>query len=67
MTLQPKSSIAKLSTALILSLTLMIPFVIQPAQASEDFWTTKAPMPTARTLLGVAVVNDKIYAIGGLP
>ncbi len=63
--MQPESSLAKLSTVLILSLTLMIPFVIQPAQASEDFWTTKAPMPTARTLLGVAVVNDKIYAIGG--
>ena len=34
---------------------------------AENTWTAKAPMPTARTLLGVAVVNDKIYAIGGYP
>ena len=65
--MQLKPFIAKLSTVLILSLTLLIPFVIQSAQASEDSWTTKAPMPTARTLLGAAVVNDKIYAIGGYP
>ena len=40
----------------------MAPFVIQPAQASEDFWTTKAPLPTARTLSRVSLVNNKIYA-----
>jgi N-acetylneuraminic acid mutarotase len=31
----------------------------------EDSWTTKTAMPTARSGLGVAVVNGKIYAIGG--
>lgn len=30
-----------------------------------DTWTTKTPMPTARNGLGVAVVNNRIYAIGG--
>ena len=30
-----------------------------------DTWTTKTPMPTARNGLGVAVVNNKIYAVGG--
>src|SRR5262249_10090096 len=30
-----------------------------------DTWTPKARMPTARAGLAVAVVNDKIYAIGG--
>jgi N-acetylneuraminic acid mutarotase len=32
---------------------------------AEDSWVSKAQMPTARGFLGVAVVNDKIYAIGG--
>jgi len=31
----------------------------------EDSWTTKAPMPTARGSFGVAVVDGKIFAIGG--
>lgn len=30
-----------------------------------DTWTTKASMPTARNGLAVAVVNNRIYAIGG--
>jgi N-acetylneuraminic acid mutarotase len=32
----------------------------------ENQWTTKKPMPTPRGGFGVAVVNGKIYAIGGL-
>jgi N-acetylneuraminic acid mutarotase len=38
---------------------------IKPACAAGDSWTTKTSMPTARAQLGVAVVNGKIYAIGG--
>ena len=34
-------------------------------RAAEDSWVSKAPMHEARSGLGVAVVNDKIYAIGG--
>jgi hypothetical protein len=34
-------------------------------ETKENAWTTKAPMQQARGGLGVAVVNDKIYAIGG--
>ncbi len=40
--------------------------VVEPAfSGSENSWVEKAPMPTARSHLGVAVVNGKIYAIGG--
>ncbi|MCZ2809402.1 MAG: hypothetical protein O2V44_08615 [Candidatus Bathyarchaeota archaeon] len=34
--------------------------------AAEDSWTSKAPMQEAKGSLGVAVVNGKIYAIGGV-
>lgn len=34
-------------------------------RASEDSWTTMEPMLTARAGIGVAVVDDKIYVIGG--
>jgi N-acetylneuraminic acid mutarotase len=36
------------------------------ATGEESSWTTIVPMPTARGGLGVAVLNGKIYAIGGL-
>jgi N-acetylneuraminic acid mutarotase len=42
-------------------LTLSLPLV----NAIEDSWETLESMPTARSGLGVAVVNGKIYAIGG--
>jgi N-acetylneuraminic acid mutarotase len=35
------------------------------ANAAEDSWTTLEPMPTARSSFEVAVVDGKIYAIGG--
>ena len=35
------------------------------ALAEEDLWTSLAPIPTVRRGLGVAVVEGKIYAIGG--
>jgi N-acetylneuraminic acid mutarotase len=49
---------------LVLSLILLIfhvPFVV----AAEDSWVSKTPMQVARSALGVAAVNGKIYAIGG--
>lgn len=32
---------------------------------AANAWVTKAPMPTARRALSVAVVNGKLYAMGG--
>ncbi|MBT0159509.1 hypothetical protein G4O51_05945 [Candidatus Bathyarchaeota archaeon A05DMB-2] len=39
--------------------------MIPQTRAIGDYWTSLAPIPTARSGLGVAVVDGKIYAIGG--
>ena len=50
-------------------LTASVMALAQPASSStggtENTWVPKAPMPQARAGLGVAVVDGKIYAIGG--
>jgi hypothetical protein len=52
--------------ALLLVLSCSISIFFTPAvSATEDSWATMEPMPTARSGLGVAVVDGKIYAIGG--
>jgi N-acetylneuraminic acid mutarotase len=60
----------KITTAfallLVLSFSISI-FFIPVASAVEDSWATKAKMPSERTGFGVAVVDGKIYAIGGHP
>jgi len=38
---------------------------IKTVYATEDSWVTLEPIPTARMNFGVAVVDGKIYAIGG--
>jgi N-acetylneuraminic acid mutarotase len=57
-------------SAFLLVLLLLFPIVMPTFStsivwAAEDSWVSKAPMQKARSGLGVAVVNDKIYAIGG--
>jgi N-acetylneuraminic acid mutarotase len=52
--------VALLSVSFFL-LILSIPLVM----AVEDSWVTMESMPTARHSLGVAVVDGKIYAMGG--
>src|SRR3990172_10884990 len=58
--------------ALVLALSFLMAsclIVAKPAFSSsivaENSWTLKAPIQVARGSLGVAVVNGKIYAIGG--
>ncbi|MCW3999120.1 MAG: hypothetical protein NWE93_02650 [Candidatus Bathyarchaeota archaeon] len=47
------------------SLTINNPADSGPSASKENTWTEKAPMQQARCDLGVAVVDGKIYAIGG--
>ena len=56
---------AMLILLLILCSVLVALPKVETVRAAEDSWATKASMPTARAQLGVAVVNGKIYAIGG--
>jgi hypothetical protein len=51
----------------LISLIALVMMVDKPTYAvAPDSWTEKAPMHIARGNLGVASVNGKIYAIGGL-
>ena len=53
---------------IILILCLVLSALSLPlVYAAEDSWTTLEPMPTARDMFGVAVIDRKIYAIGGYP
>ena len=57
--------------AILLALVLTASFIIlnnngfSSAVVGEDSWVSKTPLPTARMHLGIAVVDGKIYAIGG--
>jgi len=56
--------------ATIVCITLIVIGVVQQATAVEmeaGTWTRKADMPTPRCLAGSAVVDGKIYVIGGAP
>jgi N-acetylneuraminic acid mutarotase len=56
-----KAGIVLLLILALISFVFYIPLAI----AAEDSWSTMSPMPTQRFIFGVAVINDKIYAIGG--
>ena len=61
----PKKTASTIILMLFLSFSATS-FLVFPANATEDSWTTMEPMPTARNGFGVAVVDGKIYAIGGI-
>lgn len=45
------------------AIALCVPLASQAAQ--DLYFEAKAAMPTPRRLLGVAVLNDRVYAVGG--
>jgi len=47
-------------------LSFVLVKLTEPSTVPEDSWVTKEAMPTARSRFGIAVVDDKIYAIGGV-
>jgi hypothetical protein len=51
--------------AAVIVLLLLFPIFADAISSPEESWTTLAPMPTARRQFGVAVVDGKIFAIGG--
>ena len=57
------------ATALFLSVVFLTTFcsinILSTFASDVDSWIIKTPMPTPRKDLGVAVVDGKIYAIGG--
>ena len=55
----------RLILILILETLLIINIKTISVNATKGSWIEKAPIPTPRCLLGVAVVNERIYAIGG--
>jgi hypothetical protein len=50
---------------MMVSCIVVVEPVLSSVDVTEDTWVSKAPMQQARYNLGVAVVNGKIYAIGG--
>jgi N-acetylneuraminic acid mutarotase len=48
------------------SLSIVLVKLTEPSTIPEDSWVTKESMPTARYRFGIAVVENKIYAIGGV-
>jgi N-acetylneuraminic acid mutarotase len=48
------------------ALSIVLVKLTEPSTIPEDSWATKESMPTARYRFGIAVVDEKIYAIGGL-
>ncbi|MEM2108186.1 MAG: kelch repeat-containing protein [Candidatus Bathyarchaeia archaeon] len=55
-----------LLTSVLIASLLLTAFRLPLVDAAENEWSIKTSMPTPRGGLGVAAVNEKIYAIGGI-
>lgn len=61
-----KSAVAVLVLLFITASCIMaVKLALSSVDVAENSWVTKAPMQKARANFGIAVVNGKIYAIGG--
>jgi hypothetical protein len=60
-----KSAAAMLVLVFLTASCLAVKPALSSADVTENSWVSKAPMNKARHSLGAAVVNGKIYAIGG--
>jgi hypothetical protein len=60
-----KSVVVMLVLVFLIATWITVTPALSSADLVENSWATKAPMSQARSGLGVAVVNGKIYAIGG--
>ena len=62
-----KTRVLLLVLIILASATTLIAKPASSAETKENTWSKKAPMTMARANPGVAVVNGKIYVIGGSP
>jgi N-acetylneuraminic acid mutarotase len=46
-------------------IAFMLPALARRSTAQSGAWTTRTPMPTARSAFGVGEVNGVLYAVGG--
>jgi N-acetylneuraminic acid mutarotase len=53
-------------SAFLICAVLVAPAFFSNVAAAEDSWVSMAQMPTARAQIGAAVVDGKIYVIGGV-
>jgi len=60
-----KSAVVMLVLVFLTATCIAVTPALSSADLDENSWATKAPMSQARSGFGVAVVNGKIYAIGG--